>query len=153
MDKARSSQLFPLTNMYWRNSWSIKCCTSVNKFDRTWRVSDSEKKTIVVFLTTATYSFLAPLMDFTLTGLSNQHRIFPSIFTIYGLTMCNLHFSYRPINIQRPMRMYSDIRYQRLQNLVWMFFQRLLLLTSIPPFPKQWKQRGQAWKLKHVVYV
>ena len=44
------------------------------------------------------------------------------LFTIHGLTMCNLHFSYRPMNIQRPMRTYgirrtvSDVRYQRLQN-------------------------------------
>jgi len=45
-------------------------------------------------------------------------KFFQQIFTIHGLTMCNLYFSYRPINKQRPMRVYSDIRYQRLQNLV-----------------------------------
>ena len=35
--------------------------------------------------------------------------------------MCNLHFPYRPINIQSPVRMYSGIRYQRLQNFVNVF--------------------------------
>ena len=44
--------------------------------------------------------------------------------------MCHLHFSYWPINIKRPMRMYSDIQYQRLQNLVWMFVQQLFMLTE-----------------------
>jgi len=77
-------------------------------------------------------------------------KFFHQLFPIRGLTMCNLHFSYRPINIQRPMRMYSDIRYQRLQNVVWMFFQQLFILTSKPPFTRQWQQRGQAWNLKHV---
>ena len=38
------------------------------------------------------------------------------------VTICPLHFSYWPINIQRPMWIYSDIRYQRLQNLVLVFF-------------------------------
>jgi len=46
--------------------------------------------------------------------------------------MCHLHFSYWPINIKRPMRMYSDIRYQRLQNLVQMFFHQLFMLISKP---------------------
>ena len=31
--------------------------------------------------------------------------------------MCNLHFSYRPINIQRPMMMSSAIRYQEVAKL------------------------------------
>jgi len=34
-------------------------------------------------------------------------KFFHQLFTIHGLTMCNLHFSYRPINIQGPMRMYQ----------------------------------------------
>ena len=58
--------------------------------------------------------------------------------------MINLHFPYRPINIQSPVRMYSGIRYQRLQNFVWRFFQKLFALTSKPPFTTQWQQRGQA---------
>jgi len=61
--------------------------------------------------------------------------------------MFNLHLPFRPINIQRPMRMFSDIRYQRLQNLVWMFFQQLFMPISKRPFTTQWQQCGQAWKL------
>jgi len=38
------------------------------------------------------------------------------LFTIHGPTMCNWNFSYRLKNIQRPVRMYSDIRYQGLQK-------------------------------------
>ena len=34
-------------------------------------------------------------------------KFFHQLFTIHGLTMCNLHFSYRPINIQRPIRIIS----------------------------------------------
>ena len=34
-------------------------------------------------------------------------KIFHQLFTIHGLTMCNLHFSYRPINIKLPMRMFQ----------------------------------------------
>ena len=34
-------------------------------------------------------------------------KFFHQPFTIHGLTMCNLHFSYRPINIQRPRRMHQ----------------------------------------------
>jgi hypothetical protein len=50
---------------------------------------------------------------------------------------------------------YEDvfIRYQRLQNLVWMFYQKLFVLTSKPPFTTQWQERGQAWKVKHVVSI
>jgi hypothetical protein len=31
-------------------------------------------------------------------------KFFHQLFTIHGLTMCKLRFSYRPINFQRPMR-------------------------------------------------
>jgi len=75
------------------------------------------------------------------------------IFTIHWLTACNLRFSYRPINIQGPIRMCSAIRYQRLQNLVWMFFQHLFLLTSKQPSTTQWQQCGQACKVKQVVSI
>ena len=51
------------------------------------------------------------------------------------------------------MRMYSYIQYQRLQNLVWMFFQQLFMLTSTQPFPTQWQYCGQAWKFKHFVSI
>ena len=45
-------------------------------------------------------------------------------------TMCRLHFYYWPVSIKRPVRMCSDIRYQRLQNLVWMILQQIFMLTS-----------------------
>ena len=81
-------------------------------------------------------------------------KFFHQIFTFHGLTMGNLHFFfYQPINIQRPMSMYSDIWYQRLQNVVRMFLQELFMLTSKRPFTTQWQQCGQAGKLKHVDYI
>ena len=65
-------------------------------------------------------------MCFRLTGHSNQQRSFfincLQFMDSAMVTMCHLHFSYWSINIRHPMRMYSDIRYQRLQNLVWMFY-------------------------------
>ena len=71
--------------------------------------------------------FVAPLFGVTLTGHSNQApKFLHQLFTIHALTICNLHFTYRPINIQRPVRIYSDIRHQRLQNLVWMFFPKIV---------------------------
>jgi len=58
-----------------------------------------------MFSCTNNLQFLAPLMGFALTGHSNQ--TFHQLFTIHRLTTYNLNFSYRPINIQRPMRMYQ----------------------------------------------
>ena len=78
-------------------------------------------------------------------------KFFHQLFTIHGLTTCNLHFSYWPINIQLSMRMYSDIRCQRLKNLLWIFFKRVFMLTPKPPFTPQWQQSGQAVQLKHFV--
>jgi len=52
-------------------------------------------------------------------------NFFQQLFKIHEFTISNLHFSDRPINIQLPVRIYSDIRYQRLQILGWMFFQLL----------------------------
>ena len=49
------------------------------------------------------------------------------------------------------MRTYSDIHYQRLQNLVSMFVQQLFMLNSKSPFTTQWRQSGQTVKFKHVV--
>ena len=52
-------------------------------------LNDSGKK-LKCFLAKPTYSFLAPLMCFTLTGHSDQHR---SFFTNYlQFTMCHLQF-------------------------------------------------------------
>jgi hypothetical protein len=59
--------------------------------------------------------------------------------------MCNLHFSYGPTNIIRPMRMYSDIRHQRMQSVVWILFQQLFMLTSKQPFRTQWQSVARLW--------
>jgi len=40
------------------------------------------------------------------------------------VTMCHLQFSYQPINIKRPKKVYSDVLYQRLQNSMRMFVHR-----------------------------
>ena len=148
MHKARSS------NRYWRNSWSIKYCTSVNNFDRTCLLMARGKNYCNVFLPKKRTVFFSPIDGLYVYGtFKSAPKFFHQLFTIHGLTMCNLHFSYRPINFQRPMRMYSDIRCQMLQNLVWMFFQQLFMLTSKQPFTTQWQECYQAWKLKHVVSI
>ena len=79
------------------------------------------KKSIVIFpcKNNLQFFFLAALMGFTLTGHSDQHRSFSTCYLQFIDSLCaNCIFLNQPINIQRPMRMYSAIRYQRLQNLV-----------------------------------
>ena len=113
-----------------------------------------KKKTIVKFSCKNNLQIFSSIVGLYVDGtFKSAPKFFHQLFTIHCFTMFNLHFSYWPINIQRPMRIYSDIRYQRLQNLVWMFFQQLFMLTSKPPFTMQWQQCGQAVKLKHVVCV
>jgi hypothetical protein len=93
--------------------------------------------------------FLAPLMGFTLMGHSNLHQSFSTNYLQFRTHCVQLAF-FLPAN-KHPTS-YEDIsaiRYQRLQNLAWMFFQQLFILTSKPPFTTQWQQCGQAWKLKH----
>jgi hypothetical protein len=65
------------------------CCTSVNKFDRTCLLMTRKIK-FVKFSCKNILQILAPLMCFTLTGHSNQHRSLYQLFTIHGLTTCNL---------------------------------------------------------------
>ena len=81
--------------------------TSVNKFDRTCFLK-TRKKTTVKFSCKNNLQFLAPLMGFTLTEHSNQHRsFFHQLITMHALTVCNWHLSYWPINVKRAMRMYQ----------------------------------------------
>jgi len=47
----------------------------------------------------------------------------------------------------------SDIPYQRLHTLKWMFFQLLFFADFETPFTTQWQQSGQACKLKHVFSI
>ena len=119
---ARSSQLLPLPTDIEETHEALNVVqVQTSSKEQFLLVNDSEKKIVMCSLK-PTYSFLAPLMCFTLTGHSNQHR---SCFTNYLqfmdsaiVTMCHLHSSYWPINIKYLMRIYSAIRYQRLQNLL-----------------------------------
>jgi len=70
------------------------------------------------------------------------------------INMGHLYFTYWPINIKRPMMMYSDIQYRRLQNLLWTLVQQLFKLTSKPPYTTLWTScevksyrlhLGQSW--------
>jgi len=79
----------------------------------------TRKKTILMFYCENKLEFfLAPLMVFTLTGHSNQHRSSSTNYVQLLDSLLMLHFPCRSINFQSPMRMYSDIRYQKLQNVV-----------------------------------
>jgi len=89
MHKARFSQLLPFATDNWRNSWSIKCCTSVNKFDRSCLLM-TRKKTIVMFSCKNNLQFFfAPLMGITLTGHSNQHRSFSTNYLQFIDSLCS----------------------------------------------------------------
>ena len=151
---SRSVPLLPTTsspNSYWWNSWSIKCCTSVNKFDRSC-FSMTRKNTTIIFSCKKKLEFFSCIAGFTLKGHSNQHRSFSTIHNSWThyvqlafLLPANKHpTSYKDV---------SAVRCQRLQNFVWMFFQQLFKLTSKPPLTTQWQQCGQAVKLKHVVSI
>jgi hypothetical protein len=65
------------------------------------------EKTIVMFSCKINLQLLAPLVGFTLTDIQISTEVFPP--TIYNSrTHCvQLAFSYRPINIHRPMRLYQ----------------------------------------------
>jgi len=77
-------------------------------------------KNVVIFSRKTNLQFLAPLMCFTFTEHSKQHQSFvPNYLQFMDsamVTVFHLHFSHWPINIEHSMRMYSHIRYQRLQN-------------------------------------
>ena len=157
MDKARSSQLLPLPTDL-EETHEALCAVQVQTSSKgqLLLVNNSEKN-IVMFSCKTILQFLSSIYVLYIDGTFKSHR---SFFTNYlqfmdsaMVTICHLHFSYCPMNIKHPMRMYSDIRCQRLQNLVWMFYQQLFMLTSKPPFTTQWQQCGQAVKLKHVVSI
>ena len=143
MRKSRSSQLLPLptdTEETHEALIAVQALTS-SKEQFLLALIRGGKKILQCFLEKTTYSFLVPLMCFTLMGHSNQHRSFPNNYLQFMdsamVTMCHLYFSYWAINIKRRMRMYSDIQHQRLQNLVRMFSQQFFMLTSKPPFTMQ----------------
>ena len=93
-------------NRYWRNSRSVKCCPSVNKFDRACLLM-TRKNYFNVFLQKQLKVF-SSLDGLYVDGtFKSAPKFFHQLFTIHELTMCNLHFPYRPINIQRPIRMYQ----------------------------------------------
>jgi hypothetical protein len=115
----------------------------VNKFDRTCFLM-TWKKLLLYYLAKKNLQFLAPLLGFTLTVHSNQHRSFPptiySSWTHYVLLAFVLLANKHPTSYEDV----SAILYQRLHNLVWMFFHQLFMLTSKPPFTTQWQQCGGA---------
>ena len=108
MHKARSSYMLPVPTNIEETHEALSAVQYKNEQVRQNLLVNDLEKTIVMFSCNNNLQILAPLMGFTLTGHSNQHRsISTNYLTIIGLTMCNLHFSYRPIYIQRPMRMYQ----------------------------------------------
>ena len=152
MHKARSSPLLPIPTDT-EETHEAFCAVQVLTFRPNLLVNDSEKTT-VMFSCKNNLQFFSSIDGLYVDGtFKSAPKFFHQLFTIHGLATRNLHFSYRPKNIERPMRMYSDIRYKRLQNLVWMYFQKLFLLISKLPFTTQWQQCEQAWKLKHVFSI
>ena len=153
MRKASSSQLLPLPTDIEETHEALSTvqykCEQVRQ---NLLVNDSDR-TIVMFSWKNNLEFLAPLMGFTLTGHLNQHRSFSTNYLQFLDSLCETCI-FLPAN-KHPTAYedVSDIRYQRLQNLVWMFLQQLFMLTSKPPFTTQWQQCGQAWKLKNVVSI
>ena len=120
MQTARFSQLLPLLTDI-EETHEAFSAVQVWTFWQNLFVNDSEKA-IVMFSCKNNLQFFSSIDGLYVDGtFKSTPKFFHQIFTIQGLAMCNLHFSYRPKNFQRPMRIYSDIRYQRLQNLVWMF--------------------------------
>jgi hypothetical protein len=124
---ARSSELLPLPTDIEETHEALNAVQVLSLKDLFLFVNDSEKKNIVMFSSKTNLQFLSSIDVLYVEG---TFKSAPS-FTISCLqfmdsataNMCHLHFSYWPVNIKRPMRMYSDIQYQRLQNFVWMFVQ------------------------------
>jgi len=103
MHKARSSKLLPLPTDIEETHEAL---TAVQVWTSSTELSVNDPETtIVMFSWKNNLQFLAPLMGFTLTRHSNQHRSFSTNYLQF--TMCNLHFYYRQINIQRPMQIYQ----------------------------------------------
>ena len=73
-------------------------------------------------------------------------KFFHQLFTIHGLTMCNLHFSYRPINTLCPMRMCQTYGIRGCKTWCECFTNNCLRWL------RNRQQCGQAWKLKHVFF-
>jgi hypothetical protein len=130
MHKARSSQLLPLPTDTEETHEALSA-VQVWTVRRNVLVNDFEKNCYNVFLQKRLTVFSSIDGLYVDGALKSASKFFHQLFTIHGLTMCNLHFSYRPINIQRPMRMYqpygirgcishtvsedvSAIRYQRM---------------------------------------
>jgi hypothetical protein len=69
------------------------------------------KKTIVMFSCRNDVWFFSSVDVLYFDGtFKSPLKIFYEIFTIDGLTMCNLHFSYRPINVLRRCIQTNGIR-------------------------------------------
>ena len=101
MHKARSSQLLALPT----DTEETHEALSAVEVRQILLVNDSGKKTVVMFTCKNNVQFLAPLMGFTLTGHSYQHRSFSTNYLQFIHSLRATCIFYRPINIQRPMRM------------------------------------------------
>ena len=114
MHKAPSSQLLPLPidTEETHEAWSAVHVLTSSK-EQFLFVTDSEENS-VTFYCKSNLQFLSPINEFCVNGAFKS--VPKSVNTNYSqftnsapVTMCHLHFSYWPINIQRPTKMYSDI--------------------------------------------
>ena len=100
MHKARCSQLLPLPT----DTEETHEALSVVQVPQNLLVNGLEKNYCNVFMQkqlTVLSSIDGLYVDGT---FKSAPTFFHQLFTIHGLTMCHLHISYRPINIQRPIR-------------------------------------------------
>jgi len=96
-----------LLTRYWRNSWSVKFCTSVNNFDKTCLLM-TRKKTIVIFSRKNKLHFFSSIDVLYIDGtFKSALKFLHQQFTIHGFTICNLNFSYRSINFRSPMSLWG----------------------------------------------
>ena len=87
-------------NRYWRNSWSIKCCTSANKFERTIFICQCLEKKNVMFSCKTNLQFLSSIDVLYVDGtFRSAPKFFHQLFIIHWLSNGHLHFSYWPINV------------------------------------------------------
>ena len=122
MHKARSSQLLPLPTDTEETHEPLSAVQVLTKSKEQFLLVNGSKKNNVTFSCKTNLQFLSSIDVLYVDGAFNQHRSCSTNYLQFTdsamVTMCHVHFSYCPINIKRPMRNYSDTRYQRLQNLL-----------------------------------
>ena len=106
MHKARSSQLLPLptdTEETHETLIAVQLWTNSTDLARQWL----GKNYCNIFLQNQLTVFSSIDGLYVDGTFKSAPKFFHQLFTIHGLTTCHLHFSYRSINNQRPMRMYQ----------------------------------------------